>query len=134
MMSLMKYKKNDPIQLNLFSLILRTRFYITEPIICTHMHTLTHRGYQQSNLNNANVNKFTHAHAYTHVLWVIILKTQCSKFIFFSNISELHWQLFTILCFYFVDLVIFSLAFVTLFVTTLLNSVMLGSSHMFVLQ
>lgn len=130
-----EYKKNDPIQLNLFSLILRTRFYITEPIICTHMHnTYTHRGYQQSNLNNANVNKFTHAHAYTHVLWVIILKTQCSKFIFFSNISELHWQLFTILCFYFVDLVIFSLAFVTLFVTTLINSVMLGSSHMFVLQ
>lgn len=100
MMSLMKYKKIDPIQLNLFSLILRTRFYTTEPIICTHMHnTYTHRGYQQSNLNNANINKFTHAHAYTHVLWVIILKTQCSKFILFSNISELHWQLFTVLCF-----------------------------------
>lgn len=73
-MSLMKYKKIDPIELNLFSLILRIRFCITEPIICTHMHKLTHMGYQQSNLNNANVNKFTHAHAYTHVLWVIILK------------------------------------------------------------
>lgn len=82
------------------------------------MHKLTHRGYQQSNLNNANVNKFTHAHAYTHVLWVIILKTQCSKFIFFSNICDnyslffvfnlLIWSFFpcicNFVCYYFIKL------------------------------